>query len=169
MIRVIDNTNPCKCGNGGDCPWYRTTDEGNHILTCTHCGHGHFDGDLQKLIDRWNEDNPLPEPSKDWTWQQVQELTQAGKMGEAVALYTSKNVTIPIPTTLDTILCHFVRKTADELPDPLVDVLGWVDGAWQSMYISGIDSDWYCYDNYWQQSEVKYWLPLPTFNPESET
>lgn len=63
----------------------------------------------------------------------------------------------------------FVKKTADELPDEMVDVLFWTGTQWWQGHVCG--SSWYTQEEMtcgYELSEVKYWLPLPTFNPESE-
>lgn len=110
-------------------------------------------------------------------WQKAAELTQAGKMGDATALYDKTfgqaqdelltKITDQKQLVLNAFYAMFVKKTADELPSPNFDVLIWVDGLWEYAHI-GIDGDWYDYqDRYWGSKEVKYWIPLPTFDPEN--
>lgn len=60
----------------------------------------------------------------------------------------------------------FVKKAADELPDELVDVLIYVDEAWRCGHLCG-ESWWELGEDSIYHSEVKYWLPLPSFNPEN--
>lgn len=105
--------------------------------------------------------------SDDQAWQQVQELAQAGKMDEAVVLYET-NVIKP-SNPIDAALRPHVKKTADELPEPTVDVLIWNGSAWIQAWYDDDEDDWTIEgDCDYPLSLGQYWLPLPTFNPESE-
>lgn len=103
-------------------------------------------------------------------WQKADELAQADSndktFGQAQDELLTK-ITDQKQLVFNALCAMFVKKTADELPGKLVEVLIYADGAWRSGWL-GTDGDWYNYNDYWSSSEVKYWLPLPTLNPESE-
>lgn len=103
--------------------------------------------------------------SDDKAWQQVQELAQAGKMDEAVALYET-NVVKP-SNPIDAVLRPHVKKTADELPDLMDGILLWADGQWRYTWLDA-GGYWETDTDYIEVHDDQYWLPLPTFNPESE-
>lgn len=152
--------NPCRhCGNEPQ----ENVAISCHTIICVRCWNQAQGTHYDAAVRNWNSENPLPEPNpQDRAWIQATELAQSGKADETPL---AEQITTMQTTALDFLLRVHVKNTADELPDVHDEVLVWANNYWVTAW-RDVNGDWENHVDYISASEVKYWLPLPTFNPE---
>lgn len=179
--------NPCRhCGNEPQ----ENVAISCHTIICVPCWNEATGTHYDAAVRNWNSENPPPKPKTItnvdiapksdqaivWAYAQSGNAEQAAAYEAHIFGQTFGQVQDDLlaamkaqtQTALNALYGLLVKKTADGLPNESIDVLIWVDELWEYAHI-GTDGDWYDYqDRYWGSNEVKYWLPLPTFNPESE-
>lgn len=151
---IIDKANSCGCGGQKNQLGYHVKN-GDHVIHCFNCDLYVAANQVDYMLDHWNYRNPLPAQagSNDKTFGQAQDELLTKIIDQKQLVFNA--------------LCTmFVKKTADELPDELTQVLIWADNQWMCGHLCG-ESWWGLGEYPSYHSEVKYWLPLPTFNPEN--
>lgn len=151
---IVTRCNPCACDRGGTISYQYLPLEDRHELTCSYCGFGVGDANLAMAIEKWNSINVDAAVADDY----IQVYAQSGNAEQTAAAYEATNQ--------ERFWRSLVKRTP-ELPADNQRVLLWWQERWTDALFSEMARCWFtkvmvCV------ADGQYWLPLPTFNPESE-
>lgn len=192
---IIKQCNPCNCDRGGTIQYEYDILPDEHILKCSYCNFTVIYRDLKQAIDNWNSiniDAPVAESKansikdQELAWQQASEMALCGNVADAIDFYENNKTaaqtlhdnTQALAAAMDNakqalsnvVNSLLVKKTADELPDENVIVLLWHDSQWMPVMRNCVMEWGFAYDAYMisKVNDGQYWLPMPSFSPESE-
>jgi len=167
------------CGNCGTTDIRTGINLDDDFAICNNCK-AFVTGDTDELRQKWNARQAEIRAGNELC-AQAYAIATGGNAEQTAAQYEGKTASQTLHDNTQALVAALdntkqalfnvfnsllVKKTADELPEPMVPVLVWT--SWPRCYAWLANDQWEYDTDYCSISECHYWLPLPTFNPESE-